>query len=139
MFYCDYCRVQFEYPVSPGWPAMVSRGNCEICGNTEFCHDYKLSGTRMIRVGKLERISCGQCGEFHWAQEGDYLCTFCRGVHERPDPDTDIREHSNKINRIVQEMVDAAKEGHEWDSGDILRRLREERSQETLDKPMEEP
>lgn len=111
MFYCDYCRVQQEYPQSTGWPYMgISHGACELCGTVTYCHDMKLNrgGKKILRL-----LECGGCGEHRYGRRDDYLCTFCRGEHVRPNPVEEIQEATREIDEITQSMRNGDPDGLE--------------------------
>lgn len=107
MFYCEFCRVQLELNPSAGWPHMgVSRGRCELCGVGHYCHDRKLPAAEGTKE-PYRMMKCAECNERHYGEENDYLCTFCRGIHKRPDPDAIMREADAAVKAQVEARLAA--------------------------------
>ncbi len=112
MFYCDYCRAAWEWPRSLGWPVMgVSWGRCELCDNQDHCHDVPLAVLSRYKNKRMLKVKdCGECQQRrpHWV--ADYICVFCRGDIERPDPEADLKqanlEAKLRLEKKVQERLD---------------------------------
>lgn len=106
MFYCEYCRVTHDWPRSIGWPFMgVSRGNCELCGEGSYCHDVPSASLPEVICPPGQYKFCPECGARRFHGLTDYLCIFCRGDKELPDPDEEIRQADERMKARVDKLV----------------------------------
>lgn len=111
MFYCDYCRVAWEYPKSLGWPSMgVSQGQCELCLEVRACHDVHHSQLERYKNSRqMKLMQCGECDERRWSWKDDYLCIFCRGDAELPNPEKELAEYRQRL-----DLLDFNENFQEW-------------------------